>query len=68
MQWVEENMADSPKYKPKDPEYFKKYYVNIIKPKLEAGKAEEVHDHISLPMLTVLLGTVIADINKYRLY
>ena len=31
--WTAEN---GPKYKPKDPEYYKKYYRNFVKPKLEA--------------------------------
>ena len=33
-------MADRPKHKPKDPEYFKKYYIKVVKPRLEAKKAE----------------------------
>ena len=27
--------------KPKDPEYFKKYYNNVVRPKREAKKAEQ---------------------------
>ena len=50
--WTEEHMADRPKHKPKDPEYFKIYYVNVIKPKLEARQVEELNGKISLPLLT----------------
>ena len=31
---------ERPKYRPKDPEYFKKYYVNVVRPKLENSKVE----------------------------
>ena len=27
-------MADRPNYKPKDPDYFKKYYMNVVRPKV----------------------------------
>ena len=32
---------EKPKYRPKDPEYFKKYYVNVVRPKLEHSKVEK---------------------------
>ena len=37
-QWAEENIADRHEYKPKDPDYVKKYKVNVLKPKLQARK------------------------------
>ena len=58
----EENVADRPTCEPKDPEYFKKYYINVVKPKVEARQAEELNNHIPLPMLTALLGTTITGI------
>ena len=57
--WTAEN---GPKYKPKDPEYYKKYYRNFVKPKLEARKAESHDIHVLLRLMTKLLGTTIADI------
>ena len=36
--WFDER----PKYRPKDPEYFKKYYVNVVRPKLENSKVEKL--------------------------
>ena len=35
--WFDER----PKYRPKDPEYFKKYYVNVVRPKLDNSKVEK---------------------------
>ncbi len=32
---------EKPSYKPKDAEYFKKYYINIIKPKLDKEKLDK---------------------------
>ena len=57
--WAAENR---PKYKPKDPEYHKKYYRNVAKPKLEAKKAEAHDIHVQLHLITKLLGTTIAKI------
>ena len=51
-----------PKYKPKDPDYNKKYYRNVVKPKLEAKKAESRDIHVQLQLMTKLLGTTIAEI------
>ena len=48
-----------PKYKPKDPDYNKKYYRNVVKPKLEAKKAERVtRSHL----MEKLLGMTVAEI------
>ena len=48
-----------PKNKPKDPDYNKKYYRNVVKPKLEAKKAERVtRSHL----MEKLLGTTVAVI------
>ena len=57
--WTAENR---PKYKPKDPEYHKKYYRNVVKPKLDAKKAESHDIHVQLHLITKLLGTTIAEI------
>ena len=59
--WTEENMADRPKYKPKETEHFKTPSVNVITAKLEARQAEELNDHMSLPMLTTLWWTTLAS-------
>ena len=32
--------GEKPKYRPKDPEYLEKYYIDVIKPKLESSKDE----------------------------
>ena len=34
--------GERPKYRPKDPEYYKKYYVNVIRPRLENSKVEKL--------------------------
>ena len=52
-QWKEEDIAGRPKCKPKDPEHFNKYCINVVKPRLEARQAAELDGHISLPLLTV---------------
>ena len=57
--WTDETR---PKYKPKDPDYNKKYYRNVVKPKLEAKKAESRDIHVQLQLMTKLLGTTIAEI------
>ena len=51
-----------PKYKPKGPEYNKKYYRNVVKPKLEPKTAESRDIHVQLRLITKLLGTTIAEI------
>ena len=57
--WTTENRH---KYKPKDPEYHKKYYHKVVSPKLEAKKAESHDIHVQLHLITKLLGTTIAKI------
>ena len=57
--WTAQNR---PKYKPKDPEYHKKYDRNVVKPKLEAKKARSRDIHAQLHLMTKLLGTTIAEI------
>ena len=57
--WTAENRL---KYNPKDVEYHKKYYRNVVKPKLEAKKAESHDIHVQLHLITKLLGTTIAEI------
>ena len=57
--WTDET---SPKYKLKGPDYNKKYYRNVAKPKLEAKKAESRDIRVQLQLMTKLLGTTIAEI------
>ena len=59
--WTAENR---PQYKPKGPEYHKKYYRNVAKPKLEAKKAESHDIHAQLHLSTKLLRTTIAEITE----
>ena len=51
-----------PKHKPKAPDYNKKYYRNVVKPKLEAKNAESRDIHVQLQLMTKLLGTTIAEV------
>ena len=60
--WTAENIADRPQYKPKDYEYYRKCDLNVVKPRLEAKTAESHDIHVQLHLMTVLLGTTIADI------
>ena len=57
--WTSEN---GPKYKPNVPEYHKKYYRNVVKPKVEAKKAESHDIHVQLHLISKLLGTTIDKI------
>ena len=62
--WTPENIADRPKYKPKDPDDYKKYYHKVIKPRLKAKKAEELEKHTTLTMLMEQLYTIITKLSS----
>ena len=49
---------ERPTYKPKGPEYFKKYYINIIKPKLEKEKLEQMKQDNMVSIFAAIINAV----------